>query len=114
VRVSVPVFPAASRAVTVSTFGPARRGIPVTVQLVVPLAVPLPPRSFAQVTWVTPTVSAAVPPRLRGLLLVLKVGFEVGAVRLTVGGVVSAGATGVELAVAPADVFPAASEAHTR
>jgi hypothetical protein len=98
----------------VSTFVPARRGIPVTVQVVVPLAVPLPPRSLTHVTWVTPTVSVAVPPRVRGLLLVLKVGFEVGDVMLTVGGVVSGGTCGVALAVAPVEVFPAASEAQAR
>ena len=71
VRVSVAMFPAASRAVTVRRFVPAWRTIPLAVQLVVPLAVPLPPRSFAHVTWVTPTLSEAVPPRASGLLPVL-------------------------------------------
>jgi hypothetical protein len=110
----VPVFPAASRAVTVRTFAPDCRGIPLAVQVVVPLAVPPPPRSFAQVTAVTPTLSAAVPPRVRGVLLVAYVAAAVGAVMLSVGGVVSAGATGVALAVAPVEGFPAASEAQTR
>src|SRR5438552_14236807 len=50
VTVSVAVLPAASRAVTVSTFAPSCRPIPLTVQLVVPVAVPLPPRLFVHVT----------------------------------------------------------------
>ena len=66
----VAVFPAASRAVTVSTFAPGWSAIPVAVQLVVPLAVPLPPRSFAHVTCVTPTLSAAVPPTVSELAFV--------------------------------------------
>src|SRR5439155_3318015 len=35
------------------------------VMLVVPVAVPLPPGLFTHVTWVTPTLSAAVPPNVR-------------------------------------------------
>jgi hypothetical protein len=50
VKASVPVLPAASRAVTVSTFAPLCRAMPFAVQLVVPLAVPLPPRSLVHVT----------------------------------------------------------------
>ncbi len=88
VRVSVAVFPAASRAVTVRRFVPAWRTIPLTVQLVVPLAVPLPPRSFVHVTWVTPTLSEAAPPRPSGLLPVLWLGLEVGEVMDTVGDVI--------------------------
>jgi hypothetical protein len=45
--------------------------MPLAVQLVVPLAVPLPPRLFAHVTCVTPTLSDAVPPSARGEVLVL-------------------------------------------
>ncbi len=41
--------------------------MPVTDQLVVPVAVPLPPRSFTQVTCVTPTLSLAVPPIASGV-----------------------------------------------
>jgi hypothetical protein len=67
VNVSVAVLPAASRAVTVMTLLPAVRLMLLTDQLVVPLAVPLPPVEFDQVTWVTPTLSLAVPPRLRVL-----------------------------------------------
>jgi hypothetical protein len=63
--------------------------MPSAVQLVVPLAVPLPPRPFTHVTCVTPTVSDAVPPRSSVELLVEYVLVEVGDVILTVGGVVS-------------------------
>jgi hypothetical protein len=42
-----------------------------TDQFVVPVAVPLPPRLFAHVTCVTPTLSAAVPAKFNELLLVL-------------------------------------------
>ena len=43
--------------------------MPLAVQFVVPVAVPLPPRLFAHVTWVTPTASEAVPPRASAELL---------------------------------------------
>ena len=71
VTLAVPVLPAASWAVTVSTFVPSWMGIPLAVQLVVPLAVPLPPRLFTHVTWVTALLSHAVPPSVRGELVVL-------------------------------------------
>ena len=70
VKVSVPMFPAASRAVTVSTLVPAWRVIRLTFQVVVPLAVPLPPRLFTHVTDFTLTLSEAVPLRVKELLLV--------------------------------------------
>jgi hypothetical protein len=98
VSVLVPVLPAASDAVTVSTFAPERRAIPLAVQLVVPVAVPLPPRLFAHVTCVTPMLSDAVPPIVRGEVRVLYVGPEVGEVIATVGGVVSS-ATPVPVAI---------------
>src|SRR5437867_273344 len=63
--------------------------MPLMVQLVVPVAVPLPPRLLAHVTWVTPTLSDAVPPRITKELLVVKVGLEVGDVIVIAGGVVS-------------------------
>jgi len=47
------------------------RVILLAVQLVVPVAVPLPPRLFDHVTWVTPTLSDAVPASVMGELLVL-------------------------------------------
>ena len=65
VRVSDALLFAASRAITVMTFDPLCNVTPEMDQPVVPLAVPLPPRSLDQVTWVTPTLSDAVPPRLR-------------------------------------------------
>ena len=68
---AVAVLPAASRTVTVNMFAPDWRTIPATVQLVVPVAPPLPPRLFTHVTWVTPTLSAAVPPSVRKELLVV-------------------------------------------
>ena len=71
VKLSVAVLPAASRAVTVSTFVPGWSAIPLAVQLVVPLAVPLPPRLFAHVTWVTPMLSDPVPPSVREELVVV-------------------------------------------
>ena len=64
--------------------------IPLAVQFVVPVAVPLPPRSLAQVTCVTPTESDAVPPSVSVVLLVVKVGFVVGVVIVTVGALASA------------------------
>ncbi len=63
VMTSVVTLPVASCAVTVMMFAPLCKAMPATLQLVVPVAVPLPPRSFIHVTCVTPTASAAVPPR---------------------------------------------------
>src|SRR2546428_257534 len=71
VKLAVAVLPAASCAVTVSTFVPGWRTIPLAVQLVVPVAVPVPPRLLTHVTWVTPTLSAAVPPSGKEELLVV-------------------------------------------
>jgi hypothetical protein len=55
------LLPAASRAVRVMTFVPVASGIPATLQFVVPVATPLPPRSLDHVTCVTPTLSDAEP-----------------------------------------------------
>ena len=71
VRTAVAAFPAASLAVTVTRLEPDCRASPLMVQLVVPDARPLPPRSLTQVIWVTPTLSDAVPLRLRLLFDVL-------------------------------------------
>ncbi len=68
VRVSDLVFPDASQAVTVSTFFPGCSWIPLAAQLVVPLAVPAPPRSFAHVIEDTRALSEAVPARFTKLL----------------------------------------------
>jgi len=89
VTLAVLVFPTASFAVTVSTFAPDWSTIPLAVQLVVPVAVPLPPRLFVHVTCVTPTLSDAVPPSARDAVRVLYVAPEVGVVIAIVGGVAS-------------------------
>jgi len=57
---------------------------------VLPVAVPEPPRLFVQVTWVTPTLSDAVPCRVREELAVVYAGPDVGDVTAIVGFVVSA------------------------
>src|ERR1043165_2163407 len=89
VSVAVATFPTASRAVTVSTLSPTCSATPVSDQLVVPVAVPLPPRSFDHVTCVTPMLSPAVPARLSGVVVVLYVGLVVGVVIATVGTIAS-------------------------
>src|SRR5512147_2327192 len=83
--------------------------MPDTDQDVVPVAVPPPPRSFAQVTWVTPMLSDAEPPRFTELLFVVYVAAAVGDVIVTVGAVVSLNVT-VRVAV---PVLPTASDAVT-
>jgi len=65
VKLAVLVLPAASRALTVRAFVPGWRTTPLVTQLVVPLAVPPPPRTFSHVTCVTPTLSDAVPASVR-------------------------------------------------
>src|SRR5688572_11780845 len=75
------------------TFAPLCRVIPLALQLVVPVAVPLPPRSLTQLTCVTPTASAAVPPMLRVAELVAYVVAVVGVAMEMVGTVVSPAAT---------------------
>jgi len=90
---SVLVLFAASRAVTVMTFAPLCSVTPVMLQLVVPVAVPLPPRSLLQLTCVTPTASAAVPLTLSVAELLVYVVDVVGAVMEMVGAVVSPAAT---------------------
>jgi hypothetical protein len=109
VSVAVAVFPAASRAVTVTTFVPASSGIPAALQLAVPVAVPLPPRSLTHVTCVTPTLSDAVPPTVIVVAVVVTVPVVVGVVMAIVGRVVSV-SVAVSVAVA---VLPAASRAVT-
>src|SRR5262249_39235750 len=112
VKVAVAVLPAASWAVTVRTFGPSWMGIPLAVQFVVPVAVPLAPRLVAQVTWVTPTLSAAGPPSVRTVLLGRE-GDAEGRRGLVEGWSVGAcGSSAVEVEVAVA-VLPAASWAVT-
>jgi hypothetical protein len=62
-----------------------------TLQELVPLAVPLPPRLLDQVTRDTLTLSEAEPPRLNVPLEVVWVEALVGEVMVTLGTVVSAG-----------------------
>src|SRR5690348_17183412 len=63
--------------------------MPLTVQFVVPLAVPLPPALFAHVTCVTPTLSDEVPPMVKELVLVVNVGLEADVSIVIEGGVAS-------------------------
>ena len=110
VIVSVPVLPAPSVAVTVMTLETPGRLTLETLQLVVPLAVPLPPISLFHVTEVTPLVlSEALPPRLIVLLVVAWVELDVGLVMVTVGAVVS---RVIDL-LTTLDTLPATSLYHT-
>ena len=61
---SVPMRPAASRAVIVNVFTPGCSVAFGTLQAVVPDAAPLPPRSLVHDTLATPKASSAVPARL--------------------------------------------------
>ena len=61
VSVSVVELPVASVAVTAMMLTPPASGMPDAVQLVVPMAEPLPPRLLTQVTDAMPVSSAAVP-----------------------------------------------------
>jgi len=82
-------FPAASVAVTVIWLDPLSSVTPAALQELVPAATPWAPRSVAQVTCVTPTLSEALPLTVMLVLVVLKVDDEVGEVMLIVGAVVS-------------------------
>jgi hypothetical protein len=61
VIVAVLLLPAPSNAFTVITFAPEASAIGPAVQVLVPLAVPPPPRLLLHVTLVTATLSAALP-----------------------------------------------------
>ena len=65
VKVSVAVALVESVTVTVMTFEPVWRVIPLAVQDVVPVHVPLPPALFAQATELIVFAPEAVPPMLR-------------------------------------------------
>jgi hypothetical protein len=109
VRVSVPTFPAPSRARTVMTLFPGVSATDATLQLVVPVAVPeAPVAAFVQVTCVTPTASDAVPPSDNGEDAVAYVGEEVGVVMVHVGAVES-----YVTVIESVPMFPAASRART-
>jgi hypothetical protein len=88
-NVSLAVWPAASRAVTVMMLVPLCSAIEEMFQLVVPLAVPLPPRSFVHVINVTPPEPAAVPLNAIAPALVANDEAVVGLVIVIVGGLVS-------------------------
>ena len=120
VTVSTPELPAASNAVTVMTFVPFCSGMPDALQVVVPDATPLPPRSLDHLTCVTPTLSVAVPPRFIDEPLAVYHELRVGVVIAATGRVVSppppVGGGGVVVVVprvivrkSPADWLPAAS-----
>jgi hypothetical protein len=95
-----------SFAVTVILLSPLDRLILETLQLVVPLALPLPPLSLLHVTSFTPLVlSDALPLRVIVLLVVVYVLPEVGLVMVTMGAVVSR----IMESLAVLDIFPAAS-----
>ena len=68
---------------------PSCRVMPLADQVAVPEQFPLPPRLLDQVTCVRPTESDAVPDKANGLVLMEYVGFVVGEVIVTTGGVVS-------------------------
>lgn len=90
VIVSVAVFPALSLAVTVMVVSPFDRLMLEVVQLVVQLAVPLPPLLLVHVTSFIPLVlSDALPPRLIVLLVAVYVASDAGLVMVIVGAVVS-------------------------
>ena len=71
VKTSLVMLPAASYAVTVMTLLPLCNVMPLALQLEAAVMPPLPPRLFDQVICVTPTLSAALPPRLSEPLAVL-------------------------------------------
>jgi hypothetical protein len=74
----------------------------------VPVATPLPPRLVDQLTWVTPTLSLAVPPTASVEAFAAHVAELVGVVIVTVGAVVSGGAGTVKATPALQVPSPAA------
>ena len=112
VSTSVETLPAASRAVTVTTLTPLCSAT-VALQLVVPVAVPFPPRSLDQVTCVTPTLSLAVPPSPTDDAVVVNVVAAVGVVIVTEGAVVSPAPVTVHVKVREADNAPSDTDAVT-
>jgi hypothetical protein len=110
VMVSTAVLPPLSLAVTVIILSPFDRLMLEIVQLVVPLAVPLPPLLLVHVTSFIPLVlSDALPPRLIVLLVAVYVASDVGLVIFIVGEVVSR----VISSLAAFDTFPEESLNHT-
>lgn len=89
--VVVPLFPAASLAVTVMTLLPDCSVMPDADHEVVPEQVPEPPLSLDHVTAATPTLSEAVPPMERVDEVVVYVPLLTGEVIDILGVVVSGG-----------------------
>jgi hypothetical protein len=106
VRMAFVALLAASRAVTVTIVVPAATGTDAIDHELVPVAVPLAPRSVDHVTCVTPTLSLAVPLTAMVPLVAVKVPVPVGAVIAIAGAVVSAAAGTVMLTPA-LQVLPA-------
>jgi hypothetical protein len=79
----------------------------------VPLAVPLPPRLFDQVTRVTPTLSLAVPDKVTVPVVVVKLVEVVGPWIVTTGTVASAAALMVQVKVRAAVSEPSDTIAVT-
>jgi hypothetical protein len=73
----------------VITLEPACSVIALAVQLVVPAAVPPPPRLLVHVTWVTPMLSEAVPVSVRGEAVTARGAAAASGAIVTDGGVVS-------------------------
>ena len=76
--IALPWLAIVLRAVTVTFVTPVGSASPLIAQLLVPVANPLAPWSVAQVTWVTPALSNAVPLRLIVLLDVVNVELKDG------------------------------------
>lgn len=109
VNVTTDAFPAASRALTIRLFVPVCRGTD-TDHVLVPEAVPLPPRSLNHVTDDTPMLSLDVPDSVTVGEVVANDPPDVGEVMTMVGAVVSAccgteNAVGALHAVVPLDVM---------
>ena len=109
VIISVPALFVPSVAVTVIALSPNDKLILEIDQLVVPLAVPLPPLLLLHVTTAAPLVlSEALPPKLTVLFVVVWIEVDVGLVMVIMGAVASS----VIESLTPADTFPAASLYH--
>ena len=106
VIISVPALFAPSVTVTVIALSPNDKLILEIDQLVVPLAVPLPPLLLLHVTTAAPLVlSEALPPKLTVLFVVVWIEPEVGLVMVIMGAVASS----VMESLTAVDIFPAAS-----
>jgi hypothetical protein len=103
----------ASRAVTVMTVVPPSSGTDAIDHAVVPAATPLAPRSVAQLTCVTPTLSPALPLSASVGAVAVNEPVAVGAVIPIVGAVVSGADGTVNDVTGVQGPFPAAFDART-